>query len=97
VPFNITITPSELKLLEELRLERLRGFFTQSLSRLPIYIDRHNGFNIFCPNSSIFNTLLFDIENLRNQAWLILGVKTVSIYLVEKQDWVKVCNHIWLN
>jgi hypothetical protein len=91
------ITTHEMKLLEQMRLARLRELLAQSLSRLPIYIDPQNRLNIFCPKPSIINHLLADIANLRNHAWQILGVTNISIYLVDKEDWPQICNHIWLD
>ena len=76
-----TITIADLQLLEQLRIERLRSFCTQSLSQVRIFIDR-DVLNIFCPKPSIVNAVLTDIENLRTYSRLILGVDIISIHLI---------------
>lgn len=81
------MTPNDLMLLEQLRIERLRGFFIQSLSHCIIII--HSSYQqtliVHCPEPLIVDTLLNELQELSYYAWLILGVEAISLYFVQEE------------
>jgi hypothetical protein len=78
--FLTEITADDLVRLEQCRMKRLLHFFGPSLPRCLIYLDADSELNIYCPNSEIVDELLDDLEDLCNYAWLILGVRAISLY-----------------
>ena len=76
---------ADLILLERLRVDRLRNFFAESLLKCIIYVDHHNLLTIHCPDPWIVDTLLTDIEDLCDYAWLILGVEAISLFLAKEE------------
>ncbi len=74
------ITAEDLIRLEECRIKRLLHFFGSSLPRCLIRLDVTNTLNVYCPDPEIVDELVDDLEDLCNYAWLILGVRTVSLY-----------------
>ncbi|MEE3718032.1 hypothetical protein V2H45_14925 [Tumidithrix elongata RA019] len=84
MPFT-EITLDDLMILEQFRIERLRSFFAESLLSCIIQIDRHSMLTIHCPKPWIVDTLLMEIEDLCDYTWLILGVESLSLYLVHEE------------
>jgi hypothetical protein len=77
---------NDLNKLKQLRLERLLHFFTSSLPLCLIQIDASNNtLAVYCPHSKVLDELLSDLEDLRNYAWLILGVSEIALYLCQKE------------
>ena len=74
------INVDDLNKLMQLRLERLLHFFTSSLPHCLIQIDAGNMLTIYCLHSEIVDELLDDLENLCCYAWLILGVRKISLH-----------------
>jgi hypothetical protein len=70
----------DLKKLERLRIDRLRLFFTSSLPHCLLQTNSENILTIYCLYSETVDELLGDLEDLRSHAWLILGVKKISLY-----------------
>jgi hypothetical protein len=70
----------DLKKLERLRIERIRLFFTSSLSNCLLQINGENLLMIYCLHSETVDELLDDLEDLCSHVWLILGVKKISLY-----------------
>lgn len=81
MPFT-TITINDLQLLRQFRVSRLRNFFAEDLAQVYIHVDWENKLSFLCPTVPAVNALLDEIEDLRHYSWLILGIKTISIYLV---------------
>ena len=95
------ITLDDLVLLEQMRIERLRSFFSQSLTQCDICIDRSNRLTIYCPESWLIDLLMDDMEELGNHAWLILGVECIvlsfaqeEIYRVDHQRFAKAIRNL---
>lgn len=74
------INIDDLKKLERLRIDRLLLFFASSLPQCLLQIDGENMLTIYCLNSETVDELLGDLEDLRSHAWLILGVKKISLH-----------------
>jgi hypothetical protein len=70
----------DLNKLERLRIDRLQLFFTSSLPHCLLQIDRGNMLSIYCLHSETVDELLDELDDLCTHAWLILGVKKLSLY-----------------
>jgi hypothetical protein len=70
----------DLDKLKQFRIERLLLFFQSSLPRCLIQIDESNMLIIYCPHAEIVDDLLDDSTELCLYAWLILGVREISLY-----------------
>ncbi len=82
--FLTEITSSDLHKLDRARIDRLLGFFTSSLPCCQIQLDPHNILMVHCPNAAIANDLLEDLADLRYHVWLVLGVRSIVIYLADE-------------
>ncbi|HIK14967.1 MAG TPA: hypothetical protein IGS53_06685 [Leptolyngbyaceae cyanobacterium M33_DOE_097] len=71
--------------LSQLRNERLRSFFAQSLLHCVFHRDRHRTLLIHCPEAWMVDSLLTDLEELCDYAWLILGVEAISLYFAQEE------------
>jgi hypothetical protein len=83
--FIAELTVDDLMLLEQFRIERLRSFFAENLLQCLIYVDRQHRLVIHCPEPSIVDTLLADLQELCDHAWLIIGVKTIAIFFIQEE------------
>jgi hypothetical protein len=79
------MTFDDLMRLEQLRTERLRSFFAQSLLHCVLRRDRHRGLIIHCPEAWMVDRLLIDLEELSDYAWLILGVEAIALYFAQTE------------
>ncbi|MGV0028246.1 hypothetical protein [Phormidesmis priestleyi] len=79
------INIDDLMLLEQHRINRLRGFFAQSLLHCIIYCDRHKTLIVHCLKASIVDAVLSDLEDLCNYARLILGVDAIALYFAQEE------------
>ena len=79
------MTFDDLMLLEQLRHERLRSFFAQSLSSCTFCRDRYKTLIIHCPEAWIVDNLLTELEELCDYAWLILGVESIALYFIQEE------------
>lgn len=79
------ISLNDLLLLEQLRIERLRSFFSQSLMECPIYLDQHNQLTVHCPEPCLIDMLIDDLEELCDYAWLILGVESIVLSFAQEE------------
>jgi hypothetical protein len=80
----------DLNKLEQLRIDRLQLFFTSSLPHCLLEIDE-DLLSIYCLHPEIVDELLDDLEDLQSHAWLILGVKKISLYFSLEEI---LCTHI---
>ncbi|MBD2465258.1 hypothetical protein H6G89_30065 [Oscillatoria sp. FACHB-1407] len=71
--------------LSQLRNERLRSFFAQSLLHCAFHCDRHRTLIIHCPEAWIVDSSLTDLEKLCDYAWLILGVEAIALYFAREE------------
>lgn len=79
------LTVDDWMLIEQFQLDRLRSFFAQSLLQCLMYVDRQHRLVIHCPEPLIVDTLLTDLQELCDYAWLIIGVKTIAIFFVQEE------------
>lgn len=79
------INVDDLNTLEEFRMERFLHVFISNLSRCLIEIDSSNTLIVHCPDSGIVDELLDDLEDLCSLAWVILGVRAISLYFCEEE------------
>lgn len=71
--------------LSQLRNERLRSFFAQSLLHCVFRRGRHKKLIIHCPEAWMVDRLLPDLEELCDYAWLIFGVEAIALYFVQEE------------
>ena len=71
--------------LSRLRNERLRSFFAQSLLHCVFCLDRHKALIIHCPEAWMVDSLITDLEELCDYAWLILGVEAIALYFAQEE------------
>jgi hypothetical protein len=71
--------------LRQLRHERLRRFFAQSLLHCVFQCDDHKTLLIHCPETWMVDSLLTDLEELCEYAWLILGVEAIALYFAQEE------------
>lgn len=71
--------------LSQLRNDRLRSFFAQSLLHCVFHRDRHKTLLIHCPEAWVVDSLLTDLEELCDYAWLILGVEAIALYFAQEE------------
>lgn len=71
--------------LSQLRNERLRSFFAQSLLDCVFYRNHHNMLIVHCPKASMLDSILSDLEDLCDYAWLILGVEAIALYFAQEE------------
>jgi hypothetical protein len=79
------INADDLNKLRYFRIERLRGLFISSLQRCLIRTDSANTLIIHCPDPGIVDELLNELEDLRNHAWMLLGVKSIALYFYQEE------------
>lgn len=79
------ITLDDRMRLEQFRNERLRSFFAQSLLHCVFHRDRHKTLLIHCPEAWMVDSLLTDLEELCDYAWLILGVESIALYFAQEE------------
>jgi hypothetical protein len=78
--FLAEINIDDLDKLKQFRIERLLLFFQSSLPRCLIRIDERNMLIIYCPHPEIVDELLDESAELSLYAWLILGIRDISLY-----------------
>lgn len=79
------ISLDDLILLEQFRIERLRSFFSQSLTECSLSIHQHNSLTIHCPEPWLIDMLIDDIEELCDYAWIILGVESIVLSFAQEE------------
>jgi hypothetical protein len=86
------ITTNDLHKLYQARIDRLLCFFTSSLPCCQLQIDLSHIFIIHCPNATVSDRLLDELEDLQYHVWLVLGLKSIVIYLDNE---VILCTNIY--
>ncbi len=71
--------------LEQFRTERLQSFFAQSLWHCVFHRDHQKALIIHCPEAWVVDSLLTDLEELCDYAWLILGVEAIALYFAQEE------------
>jgi hypothetical protein len=79
------ITANDRHKLDWVRIDRLLSFFPSSLPCCQIQIDPSQILIIHCPNVAIADNLLEDLADLRYRAWLVLGIRSIVIYLADEE------------
>jgi hypothetical protein len=79
------INVDDLNKLKQFRIERLRRFFIASLQSCLIRIESGNTLMVHCPHPGIIDDLLDELEDLRNHAWMVLGVRSVALYFCQEE------------
>jgi hypothetical protein len=79
------ITLDDRMRLEQFRTERLRSFFAQSLWHCVFRRSRHNTLIVHCLEAWVVDSLLTDLEELCDYAWLILGVEAITLYFAQEE------------
>ncbi len=84
------MTADDLMLLKHSRIERLHSFFAPSLVQCHIYVNLQNTLTIHCRESWIVDTLLFDLDDLCDLSWLILGTEAIALFFQKEEIYRKV-------
>lgn len=79
------ITLNDRIRLSQLRNKRLRSFFAQSLSNCVFHRTHHNMLIIHCPEAWMMDSILADLEEFCDYAWLILGVEAIALYFAQEE------------
>jgi hypothetical protein len=79
------INVDDLNKLQQLRMERLLGLFSSSLPFCMIQIDGDNVLSIHCHHAGIMDLLMTELDDLCYYARLVLGVKSISLYLLHQE------------
>jgi hypothetical protein len=79
------INIDDLNKLMHLRVERLLHLFASTLPNCLIQIDAGELLAVYCPDSTLVDDLLDELEDLCHHAWLILGVNAVALYFGEEE------------
>lgn len=79
------ITLDDRMQLSQLRNERFRSFFAQSLLHCVFHRDHQKALIIHCPAAWMVDVLLPDLEELCDYAWLILGVEAIALYFAQEE------------
>lgn len=74
------MTIEDLMILRCYQLDRLYSFFHSSLEQCYIYIDLKNTLNVHCQEPAIVDNLLFDLDDLCDLSWLILGADAIALF-----------------
>ncbi|MFB2967528.1 hypothetical protein ACE1CD_01015 [Aerosakkonema sp. BLCC-F183] len=79
------MTFDDIMRLEQFRNERLRSFFAQNLLHCVFRRGRHKTLIVHCPEAWMVDSLLTDLEELCDYAWLILGVEAIALYFAQEE------------
>lgn len=71
--------------LSQLRKRSLRSCFVQGLLHCVFRHDRRKALLNHCPEAWIVDSLLADLEELCDYAWLILGVEAITLYFAQEE------------
>lgn len=75
---KLKLTTRDLSVLENLRLDRLRQLYDHSLGCCFLRLHR-SMLVVHCPEPWLVDQLMEELDQMVNTAWLVLGVKSVSI------------------
>lgn len=81
----LELTADDLLILDQFRIERFRSFFAKSLRRCSIYLDENNTLTIYCFEPQTVDHLFNEIDQLRQCAWIVLGVQYLSISFAQEE------------
>ncbi len=82
---TFNFTDDDLVLLEKLRLERFRSFFSDSLPFCFLHLNSKNTLAIHCSEPWLVDQLLSEVEHLGWYAWVIVGAQRVSICYAKEE------------
>ncbi len=75
---SIKLTAQDLSRLENLRLDRVRQLYSQSLGCCLLRLNRDT-LIVHCPEPWLVDQLIDDLDRIVKSIWMTLGVKYVSI------------------
>lgn len=79
------LTDNDLLILEVLRLERFRTFFSDSLPLCFLFLDRHYTLAIHCSEPWLVDHLIAEIDQLCRYAWIVVGAHEISIWFAQEE------------
>lgn len=82
---SFDLTANDLLILEQLRLERLRAFFAETLLHCLMHLDRRNQLIIHCTTPALVDQLLAELDQLCDASRLILGTQHLSIRFAQEE------------
>lgn len=82
---TLNFTDDDVVLLEKLRLERFRSFFSDSLPFCFLHLNSKNTLAIHCSEPWLVDQLLSEVEHLGWYAWVIVGAQRVSICYAQEE------------
>lgn len=92
----MNLTEADLLLLEKHRCYRFRSELPSLEGTIPRLTLDHR-LVVTCLNATQVDNLLLDVDQIEAAAWLILGVRTVSIVFAGEQIWSNVTDSDCLN
>lgn len=81
----LELTHQDLLTLDKQRLERFRARFDDTLSFCLLYLDRGNDLKIHCSEPWVVDLLLYEIDQLAQCAWIVVGATQISIYYAQEE------------
>lgn len=85
------LTLTDLRLLEQFRIERFRSLFAESLSECILYIDRDTAI-VCCPCLELADRLREDVAELGEYTWQILGVRSIALVFGHQEVYRRTCD-----
>jgi hypothetical protein len=84
-PMFLDLNHNDSLTLEQQRIERFRAASLHSLSQCFLHLNYANTLAVHCAEPWIVDQLLYDMEKLCWDAWVIVGVTRLSIYYAQEE------------
>jgi hypothetical protein len=81
----LDLNHDDLLALEQQRMERFRSFSLRSLSLCFLHLNHSNTLAIHCAEPWIVDQLLYDMEQLCRDAWVMMGASRLSIHYAQEE------------
>lgn len=82
---TLELTDNDLLILEVLRLERFRTFFSDTLPLCFLFLDRGYTLAIHCSEPWLVDHLIAEIDQLCHYAWIVVGAYEISIWFAQEE------------
>ncbi|MEX0270228.1 hypothetical protein AB3R30_13880 [Leptolyngbyaceae cyanobacterium UHCC 1019] len=84
-PMFLDLNHNDLLTLEQQRIERFRSTSLDSLSLCFLHLNPKNTLAIHCAEPWMVDQLLYDIEKICWEAWVLVGATHLSIYYAQEE------------
>jgi hypothetical protein len=82
---SLDFNPNDLLTLEQQRMERFRSDSLHSLSLCWLHLNHDNTLAVHCAEPWIVDQLLYEMEQLCWDAWVLVGASRLSIYYAQEE------------